>query len=86
MGLLAASQAVTLVALRPKPLAAVVPVSPAPVVVPVPEPVLPPSPQRSDVWMAVSGPDVLDAPSPPSTAQFVQADPPLTVRSGLRLD
>ena len=85
-GLLAVSQAVTLVALWPNPPATVAPVAPTPAVVPAPEPVLPPSPPRSDVWTAAAGPDVLEAPSSPSTAQFVQADPPLTVRSGLRLD
>jgi hypothetical protein len=83
-GLLAVSQAVTLVALWPKPPAAVAPVAPTPAV--APEPVPPPSPPRSDIWTAATGPDVLEAPSSPSTAQFVQADPPLTVRSGLRID
>jgi hypothetical protein len=85
-GLLAASQAVTLVALWPKPPAPTAAVAPAPRVAPVPEPVLPPSPPQSDVWTAAAGPDVLEATPPPSAAQFVQADPPLTVRSGLPFD
>jgi hypothetical protein len=87
-GLLAVSQAVTLVALWPMPTPEPAPLTvPTPPAVPMPEPELPaPSPPRSGVWTAAAGPEVLEAPSSPSTVQFVQSDPPLTVRSGLRID
>jgi len=84
-GLLAASQAITLVALWPKPPAAVAPVAPA-AISPAPEPPSPSVPPPPDIWTAGSRPDVVQQSEPLTTIQFVQADPPLTVRSGLPLD
>jgi len=85
-GLLAASQAVTLVILWPTPSPPRVPIVPAPAAVPQPEPALPPASPRSDVWTAGSRPDVLQSPSAPAGVEFVTSGPPLTARSGLRFD
>lgn len=85
-GLLAASQMVTLVVLwpRPNPVAAVVP--PPPAVAPAPEAPAPPPSPPGDVWTAGSWPDELRERPAQSTVEYVQPDPPLSVRSGLRFD
>ncbi|MBO0699089.1 MAG: hypothetical protein J2P46_11900 [Zavarzinella sp.] len=82
-GLLAASQAVTLVVLWPKAPAVAVPVEPPPAVTPVPEPEPPPASPPTDVWTAGSRPDVLQQSEPLTTAQFVPSNPPLSARSAL---
>jgi hypothetical protein len=84
---LAASQAVTLLALWPKGPPPAVPVAPAPVTTPVAEPTPPAaSPVPADVWTAGSRPDVLQSPPAPTGIEFVTSGPPLTARSNLRFD
>jgi hypothetical protein len=82
-GLLAVSQAVTLVALWPR----------TPVVVPTPSPTEPPAPAfeippspPAELWTAGSSPDVLASPPRPEDGEFVSTGPPLTVRSTIPID
>ena len=83
VGLLATSQAVTLVMLWPKAPAVPEPVASPPAVAPASEPE-PPSPSPGpDVWTAGSRPDVLLRSEPMTTVQFVPAGPPLTARSAV---
>jgi hypothetical protein len=84
-GLLAVSQAVTLVALWPKAPAVVVPEAPAPAVGPTagPEPEPPPVSLPPDVWTAGSRPDVLLRSEPMVPVQLVPPGPPLTARSAV---
>lgn len=82
-GLLAASHAVTLVVLWPKPLASVVPEASSAAVTLTPEPEPPPASPPTDVWTAGSRPDVLQQSEPLTTAQFVPSNPPLTAWSAL---
>jgi hypothetical protein len=82
-GVLAASQAVTLVMLWPQASAVPEPVASPPAVAPAPEPE-PPSPSPGpDVWTAGSPPDVLLRSEPMTTVPFVPAGPPLTARSAV---
>ena len=86
--LFATTQVVTLLVLWPQPQPAGTFVGPPPAVAPVAPPA-PPAPAESsgpDVWTAGSRPDVLQSPPALSTVQYVEPDPPLTVRSGLRFD
>jgi hypothetical protein len=83
-GLLAVSQAVTLIALWPRT-PAVVP-APGPVESPAPAFETPPSSPPSDVWTAGSSPDVLASPPRPIDGEFVSTGPPLTVRSTILID
>ena len=85
-GLLATTQVVTLLALWPRPQPAGTFGGPPPAVAPAPEPSLPPVSPPGDVWTAGSRPDVLQSSPALSTVQYVEPDPPLTVRSGLRFD
>jgi hypothetical protein len=82
-GVLAASQAVTLVVLWPKAPAVPVPVEPPPAVAPAPEPEPPPASPPPDVWTAGSRPEVLLRSEPMTTVQFVPTGPPLTARSAV---
>jgi hypothetical protein len=82
---LAASQAVTLVALwpreRPGP-AGTETASPAS----APDLGLPPASPDPGLWSVGSGPDVLEGAVTGSAAEFVSAGPPLTAGSPLRFD
>jgi hypothetical protein len=80
-GVLAASQAVTLVVLWPAPAAIMTPVVPPAVVGPAAQPEPPPPSPPSDVWTAGSPPDVLLRSEPLAAIQFVPSGPPLTARS-----
>jgi hypothetical protein len=82
-GLLAASHAVTLVVLWPKPSAVPVPVEPPPAVAPAPEPEAPSPSPGPDVWTAGSRPEVLLRSEPMTPVEFVPSDPPLTARSAV---
>jgi hypothetical protein len=83
VALLAASQTITLIALWPTRPTTVVPVVSPPALTPVSEPMISPPSPPTNVWTVAAGPDLLDAPTPRTTVQFVPSDPPLTVRSGL---
>ena len=85
-GLLAVSQAVTLVALWPREVPAVTPVTPPPVVVPPADRALPAPSPSGDVWTVRSSPDVIQAPPSAPAGEFVSSGPPLTIGSGLRFD
>lgn len=86
-GVFATTQIVTLLALWPRPQPAGTFVGP-PVVAPAAESEPPPPPASSpvDMWTAGSRPDVLEEGPALSTVQFVESQPPLTVRSGFRFD
>ena len=85
-GLLAVSQAVTLVVLWPpeSPAPAMSPTVP-PAVGPVPDPTFPPASPDPDLWSVGSRPDVLERPVSAPAGEFV-AGPPLTAGSALRFD
>ena len=84
-GLLAVSQAVTLVAVWPSEPAKTPIVAPVPTNNPPPESITPASPPSSDVWTARSDPDVMASP-PPATGEFVGTGPPLTAGSAFRFE
>lgn len=87
-GLLALSQAVTLVVLWPTeppagpPVAGPPPTAEAPAVPVVPPPASPPA----DLWTAGSRPDVLREPPRSTTVEFVESESPLTAGSGHRFN
>jgi hypothetical protein len=81
VGLLAASQAVTLVVLWPAPATTISPVVPPAALGPAAQPEPPPPSPPSDVWTAGSQPDVLLRSEPLAAIQFVPSGPPLTARS-----
>ena len=83
-GLFAPSQVVTILMLWPRPQPAGTFDPPAAVApaIEAPAPASPPT----DVWTAGSRVNVFEERPALSTVQFVEPDPPLTVRSGLRID